>query len=197
MIVQIRGTSGSGKSWVVHNIKQYLSYYFNVEGYSFWEERKRTPSWYEFPIDDSKRKVVLLGQYETNCGGVDNIGASAPRVFPYMQMFEGEGSLVFAEGLLLSEDVIWLEKLKEPVLILHLNTSAVRCYNRIKKRQKESGRGHTDNKRIWRKMETRIKTIERSVERCKKLKHVEVERCSSNEALNRCKEILHEYIVPF
>ena len=192
MIIQIRGTSGSGKSWVMHKICRKLERTLQPWGYfeqtASGRERK-IPSWYTYGD-----KIKILGPYQEACGGVDNIGASAPRVFPYMEQFDDRDNLVFAEGLLLSEDVIWSEKLKDKILVLHLDTPVEKCFQQVMSRKAKTGRGSKDLDRVRMKLSKRVQTIARAVKRMEALDNCEVITCSSNEAFKICRNHVNEYL---
>ena len=192
MIIQIRGTSGSGKSWVVHNLIKTLEK--TLQPWGYFEEtasgrERKIPSWYTYGD-----KIKILGPYQEACGGVDNIGASAPRVFPYMEQFDNKGNLVFAEGLLLSEDVIWSERLKDRILVLHLDTPVDKCFQQVMSRKAKTGRGSKDLDRVKMKLAKRVQTISRAVKRMETLDNCQVVTCNSKRALRICKRWVNEYI---
>ena len=63
MIIQVRGTSGSGKSWVVHTLMKELSeMWIPVKGR--WKNKKRRiPLYYVTKLTNGKI-VVVCGGYE-------------------------------------------------------------------------------------------------------------------------------------
>lgn len=129
MIIQIRGTSGSGKSTVMRQVMDHLSLEpVLVSG------RKR-PLYYL----DLARSVAVLGHYESPCGGCDTIG-SARQVYDLIQTLVGLD--ILAEGLLLSEDTKWSTKLLEEgadLRIAYLTTPLDRCLKQIQSRRVSVG----------------------------------------------------------
>ncbi len=128
MIIQIRGTSGSGKSTVVREVMSKLG---------GWEPQyvdgRRKPLYY-FRESNGKRGIVL-GHYDTACGGCDTIGA-APRVFSLTQ--ELEYDYLISEGLLLGEDSKWSLQM-DNLRVVFLTTPLEECLSRIVNRRKEKG----------------------------------------------------------
>lgn len=165
MIIQVRGTSGSGKTTVVQQIMGVVG-----DWDSHYVDGRKKPLYY------SHGGLVVLGHYEgVDCGGGDTIGSS-PRIYETIINLEFVCALV--EGLLLSEDVRWTLKL-EDVRALFLTTPPEECLRRIKTRQ--GGREPKDPARVKRKMEIRIGTIDRARQRLVKA-GVVCRRCSSTQA---------------
>jgi len=162
MIVQIRGTSGSGKTTVMREVMNALC------PFDEWEKEyidgRRKPLSYKY------RQYYVLGHYEIDCGGCDTIG-SAPKVYEQYQVilknWDGrKACVILSEGLLLSEDVIWTQKLFEQshdVRALFLTTPTDTCLERVTKRQ--AGRAPVDPERVVRKLTRRVETIERARKR--------------------------------
>ena len=73
MIIQIRGTSGSGKTWAMRNTIKELSNDQNPMNPVYVKGRKK-------PLYYSIGNYFILGHYESTCGGCDNIGA-APQIY--------------------------------------------------------------------------------------------------------------------
>lgn len=148
MILQIRGTSGSGKSTVMRQIMdQYSSWN------SIYQPGRKKPLYY------AKRSLIVLGHYESACGGCDTIG-SARQVHELVTKLHGAGPgrTILCEGLLLSEDVKWTKQL-EDVRCLFLTTPVETCLKRIRERRRRAGNTKPlkeDNTR------NRVRTIERA-----------------------------------
>lgn len=150
MIIQVRGTSGSGKSTVMRRVMELLG---DCEA-QYVSGRKR-PQCYRF-----NGLIYVLGHYESPCGGCDTIG-SARAVFELVQrLVNGPDNArhVLCEGLLLSEDVKWSSRMDD-LRIVYLTTPLEHCLERIRYRRegvgnaKELNPGNTTN---------RVKVIERS-----------------------------------
>lgn len=133
MIIQIRGTSGSGKSTAMRRIMEGLPPP-DWEWSSLYVNGRKKPLYYH------KKAVVVLGHYESNCGGCDTLGAASVAC----KLAEGLlGSCphfkhVLCEGLLLSEDVKWSKELKD-LSVIFLTTDLETCLKQIEKRRKEVG----------------------------------------------------------
>lgn len=148
MIIQVRGTSGSGKSTVVREVMKNTGLWKP----KFKEGRKK-------PLYYSQGIRAILGHYETPCGGCDTIG-SARKVYELIRdLQENMGYRVFiCEGLLLSEDTKWSSQL-EGLRVVYLTTPIEDCIKRVKSRRLEMGNEKPlkeDNTR------RRVEVIERS-----------------------------------
>jgi|TARA_R110000824_G_scaffold89320_7_gene219080 thymidylate kinase len=154
MIIQVRGTSGSGKTTVMNEVMERLG-----ERSSVYREGRKKPLYYSFPGG-----VAVLGHYESNCGGCDNIG-SAPQVFELIQEVSKTHRTILCEGLLLSEDVKWATQMKG-LKIVFLVTKIERCIRRVKKRRKDAGNDKPLNETNTR---NRVAVIERAYGKLKAL----------------------------
>lgn len=153
MIIQIRGTSGSGKTWAMRKVMEQLG----EPEVQYVTGRKR-PQTYFYP-----GLVYVLGHYEIACGGCDTLG-SVPQIFSLVETLlkpPSNARIILGEGLLLSEDVIWVEKYRDSRIVF-LTTSVEECLERVKQRQSEKGRAPADPERVVRKLTRRVETIERA-----------------------------------
>ncbi len=129
MIIQIRGTSGSGKSTVMRQVMSVID----------WDERYTDggkKALYYGANSPGIYSTVVLGHYESECGGCDTIG-SARQVYELIQQFCSIKKIL-CEGLLLSEDVKWSKQLDD-LRVLFLTTPLERCLTHIKSRRKTVG----------------------------------------------------------
>lgn len=152
MIIQIRGTSGSGKSTVMRCILE------SLEWKSVYKKGRKQPLYY------TSGSIAVLGHYESPCGGCDTIG-SAKAVFDLVQ--ELDYPIVLCEGLLLSEDVKWSIQL-EDLRVVYLTTPLEQCIRQIEGRRREAGNQkplNTENtsRRVAVIERSRIKLLERGV----------------------------------
>lgn len=101
MIINIRGTSGSGKSHIVRAIMDQCT----GREPDFVEGRRR-PLFYTMWQPTAPRPEVLavIGHYETPCGGCDTI-PSLDRIYEVIRKQVDNGFDVIYEGLLLSAEV--------------------------------------------------------------------------------------------
>lgn len=167
MIIQIRGTSGSGKSTIMRQVMEALGTWrpWYVEG------RKRP---WRYNLETPRADLTVLGHYESQCGGCDTIG-SARQVYDALQ--EVDADIVLCEGLLLSEDVKWSSQLRD-LHVLFLTTSLERCLSQIQQRRKSVGNDKPLNAA---NTTNRVAVIERA--RLKLLAlGVDCRRCSPNQA---------------
>lgn len=164
MIIQIRGTSGSGKSTVVRRILNY----FGSWSFQYIKGRKK-PLFYTH-----SNGLVILGHYESPCGGCDTIG-SARAIYDLIQRLQAPR--VLCEGLLLSEDVKWSSQL-DNLRALFLTTPVEVCLARIRVRRLAAG----NNKPLSEKnTRNRVAIIERA--RVKLLAAgILCQRCSQRQA---------------
>jgi len=131
MVIQIRGTSGSGKTTVMRKVmEEYKWAKHFIDG-------RKNPLFYTA----KKGKIAVLGHYEgLACGGCDTIG-SARQVFDVMKEVDAE--VILAEGLLLSEDTKWAlqmgDVLGESLQVVFLTTPLDQCLDRIKQRRSAAG----------------------------------------------------------
>jgi len=179
MIIQCRGTSGSGKTWAMRQVMSTLQLIPEfISG-------RRRPLYYRTE-DES---IVVLGSYENSCGGCDGIG-SARQVFDLIKILLENPShrVILAEGLLLSEDVKWVSQLPD-VRVLFLTTPLEDCLENILSRRKERGNDSplTKEKPKGRptadvKASRRAGVIERSRLRLSSIEGIIVRRCSSVQA---------------
>lgn len=153
MIIQIRGTSGSGKSTVMRKVMAEIV----KDSAQPWDpetiETRKMPLYY------NRNGVIVLGHYEIACGGCDTIG-SVPQIFAVIKTLP-EFDYLLCEGLLLSEDVKWTLTVPD-TRVIFLTTDPEECLTRVKQRQQEKGREPTDPARVRRKLLTRVATIERA-----------------------------------
>jgi len=146
MIINLRGTSGSGKSTIVHQLLK--KYPFEpipavMKSTLFGSEPVGKPLGYQYG------KVRVVGGYTTVCGGCDGI-ATQDEVEQRVRSWYGEGCHVLFEGLLISHIYSrWCGVAKDcqPFLFLFLDTSLEVCLERVLKRRAERGNDKPLNKK--------------------------------------------------
>jgi hypothetical protein len=107
----------------------------------------------------SRPGIIVLGHYETACGGCDAIG-SAREVYDITanMLLVDSKRVLLMEGLLLSEDVKWSSQM--PALkVVFLTTPLEQCLAQIAKRRAEAGNDKPVNPK---NTENRVRTIERA-----------------------------------
>lgn len=131
-IIQIRGTSGSGKSTVMREVMNRLRGFPLAFKPVFVEGRKK-------PLYYFNGSVSVLGHYESPCGGCDTIAGH--ETLYNLALERVKVGHVLAEGLLLSEDVKWTSRLaaEEEVRIIFLSVPLETCLDRIRGRRAARG----------------------------------------------------------
>jgi hypothetical protein len=179
VILQLRGTSGSGKSTAM---RAFMSLVEETSGpwTPAYAEGRKKPLYYRH----LQRRLAVLGHYESQCGGTDTIG-SAREVFELIQSLPAKIEHVICEGLLLSEDVKWTSRLPD-CTVLFLNTPLETCLRQIEGRRKEKGNEKPlDPKNTV----NRVATIERARVRLTEA-GVRCIRCSPRQAPGKILELL-------
>ncbi len=128
-VIQIRGTSGSGKSWAMRQVMEALG----DKWLPVFREGRKQPLYYE--LVDGDRPTVVLGHYNSACGGCDTIGSAAAVYELIASLPEAD---IVCEGLLLSEDVKWSSQL-DGLQVLYLTTPLETCLDQIRARRAEAG----------------------------------------------------------
>ena len=135
MIVNVRGTSGSGKSHLVKQVMQCYLYSTprHVEG-------RKQPLYYECQHPRKENNLFVLGHYATACGGCDTISKDPfDTVFGLVEQLAQHGDVMF-EGLLVSaEQRRTKEKLQKDAVIIGLSTPLEECLASIGLRRAERG----------------------------------------------------------
>jgi len=135
MIINIRGTHGSGKSTIMFNLLQ--RYESSVESV---DERGR-PRGYIVSVPFLDRPVLIVGAYKTACGGCDGIQPYTliwPRIVEYAQ----KGHVLF-EGALVSSSYGNIGRASEiygdDMVFAFMDTPVETCIQWILKRREAKG----------------------------------------------------------
>jgi len=132
MIINVRGTSGTGKSTVFRKIMEHFPERLRV-----MKEKRRQPFGYILRRPGRDRPVAVVGHYETPCGGCDTIG-SYEEIYDAVRASHDAGMDVLYEGLLISGESarpIKLAKDGYPLHVLALNTPVEVCIASINERR--------------------------------------------------------------
>ena len=131
MIINIRGTHGSGKSTV---IKQLLKLYDAEPEYHADGKKIRG---YRFTLGSVPRDVYVAGSYATACGGCDGIQPYAD-IWPRIVEYAAKGHVLF-EGALVSSSYGNIGRASEAygdqMVFAFLNTPLQMCLERIVRRR--------------------------------------------------------------
>lgn len=152
MIIQIRGTSGSGKTTVMKAVMA------NFQWSTIYQTGRKQPLYY-YSKTKTGRPLIALGHYESACGGCDTIGSAAQVAELVKSLTQaGPDRIILSEGLLLSEDTKW-SSLMPDLHIVYLTTPIEQCISQIKSRRAEAGNNKPLNESNSR---NRVKVIDRS-----------------------------------
>lgn len=179
MIIQIRGTSGSGKTWA---IKKWME---NYDWEPEYQDGRKKPLLYRTWLTPDK-SMVVLGHYESPCGGCDTIG-SARQVFELIDSLEDD-SIFVCEGLLLSEDVKWVSQATCPVRIVYLTTDIEKCVSQIKARRELVGNTKPLNESNTR---NRVEVIRRSKSKLRSFEHVKLRSAPAKQVPKVIEDWVH------
>ncbi len=152
-IVKIHGTSGSGKSSLVHNLMRDF-------GRTIVQKKHNSnrPEVYMTTIPGVNRPLYILGPYDTVCGGCDAVGAA--RQIELLREFAKQGDVVY-ESLLGSEYYGALGLASQPYgkdhIFAFLDTPIEVCIERVKARRLAAGNSKPLNETNTR---NRVKKIE-------------------------------------
>lgn len=134
MIIQLRGTSGSGKTTVVRKVMELYAARANVK-----IPGRRRPLGYVLTHPHGGRPLAVLGHYETACGGCDTL-PSLDRIIELVRQSHAQGYDVLFEGLLISGETrrcIELHKDGLPYEVLALRTDLQTCIDSVNARRRE------------------------------------------------------------
>lgn len=110
MIINIRGTSGSGKSTMIHKLLAEYPHYPMERKLNGWKK----PKIIGYMIDTPKHWTLVVGSYETQCGGCDSMSykGSHDDIEKLVREFMLFGNVVF-EGLTISSTLSRWQRISE------------------------------------------------------------------------------------
>lgn len=188
MILNIRGTSGSGKSTVVKKLMQELDESNELTKFPIYRLGRKKPVAYHYRIAETRKPfVAIIGHYEGTCGGCDSIN-TYDECFGRIQKYSDLGYHVIYEGLRQSGDVKQISNIspKENTRILYLNTDIETCINSVIDRRKRKGNEKPFNEKpTIDKYHVMFKSIKRLTENGIICEEVNRENC-----LDKIKELL-------
>ena len=132
-IVNLRGTSGCGKTSIVKNVLSHGSWSKSVD------ERGKIMGYYNL-----EKRWAVIGSYENVCGGCDTI-RSQDEIAKRIVMYIYAGYNVLFEGLLTSTLTSRWERFAKSIsdranmLFWYVDTPIDECIKRIEKRRAERG----------------------------------------------------------
>ena len=190
MIVNPRGTSGSGKTELVRRVVADYGWGSDGRVEPVRREGRRHPIAYRLRHPSGGRPLALLGHYEATAGGCDTIrltDGGLDEAFRLAGAYAASGHDVLLEGLLLSGEhrrSAALAKAHE-LHVLRLDTPLDRCVRNAIARQRAGRRGRAS---VARTATMRQADVE---EACRRLRpHASVEVLDFDGALRRARELL-------
>lgn len=163
MIINIRGTSGSGKSTIVREVMKFYTHKEPI----FVEGRKR-PIGYELNRLDIN-PLFVVGHYETECGGCDTIAKDAMNTVHHMvREWHDVGFDVLFEGLLISAEARRMIEMHEaglPIIVVVLNVQLETCIEGILDRRMRRGASSELGPNTVKNLESKMKGASRCLER--------------------------------
>jgi hypothetical protein len=165
MIIDIRGTHGSGKSWIVHK----LLYGLGLAPTPIVENG--------YHIDYQTIIGAVVGKYETACGGCDGV-PTADEVVRRVRLFSSKYRAVILEGILVAHTYGRYNALAEemeaagiPYHFCFMNTPLKTCVARVLARRRVRGDARPFNPdnlikdwhQIWIKTRTKLVAAGRRV----------------------------------
>ncbi len=131
MIINLRGTSGSGKSTIVRTL---MKMYDRVEP---TEECQRIVGYTCFRAGNP---LYVVGRYTTPCGGCDTLNGM-DYIYNFIHTAAGAGKDVIFEGLIVASDTKRCIALKEkwPLLVIELSTPIDICLAGVQARRDARG----------------------------------------------------------
>lgn len=137
MIIQIRGTSGSGKTTAMYKFMELIGgwtpHYRDECQLTFRKLKKRRIPLY-YTNDDLD--IAIIGGYTSPSGGCDSIKAVSDIYLIVMWLAKKYN--VVLEGLMVSEDVTWSSKMPD-LNVLYINTTVENCLRRVEQRRAVKG----------------------------------------------------------
>ena len=132
-IINIRGTSGSGKS---HLVRQIMARYH--QRIRIMEDGRKQPIRYLLTRETEGRPLAIIGHYEADCGGCDTI-SKMEKIFDLVRRAHTEGADVIFEGLLISADenrVAALHEEEYPLVVMAIDLPIEECLTSVNGRRR-------------------------------------------------------------
>lgn len=183
MIINPRGTSGSGKTWLV---RQICDLYGWKRRQMFHQQGRRQPLYYRLKHPGDGLDLYVLGHYETACGGCDTI-PKLDEIYRHIDILARYGDVLY-EGLLVSAEFNRAADLADhhDLVVLELSTPLERCLENVNARRAARGKEEPVNPK---NTESKHRGVTRTCERLRETR-AEVHLVSTEEALRMARELL-------
>jgi hypothetical protein len=132
MIISLRGTSGAGKSWIVHQIIAQCT----VTKIAYPTEGKRRPMGLLLALPGRAISIFVPGHYDIANGGVDTL-SDLSTAYKLIEEHAKLGLHVLYEGKNMSDGsgrLLTLVRAGMKCHVLHLSTSLDECVRRVRSR---------------------------------------------------------------
>lgn len=142
VVINIRGTNGSGKSTTVRRI---------LNSFAFTEVKHGRVTCYEYESNaHGPFKIAVIGAYKTATGGCDTI-KTQDEVCDLVRVYASQGWHVIFEGVVISTLHSRYSKLADellagyntPTVFAYMDTPPERCLQNVKARRVAAGRPET------------------------------------------------------
>lgn len=138
-IVNLRGTSGSGKTYIARRIMEM----YDPDPFRHFISGRKQPIGYTFHRKDlnSGPPLFVVGHYEgdpeTSCGGADNLPQGLDYIYGLVEESLDLGKDVFLEGLIVASDTARIIAMhdKAKVLVVGLDTPLDECERSVEHRR--------------------------------------------------------------
>jgi ABC-type dipeptide/oligopeptide/nickel transport system ATPase component len=149
-VINIRGTSGSGKSTAVRTVMELatkMAGQLGVTPYyadpAVFGKKRKNPLFYLLEFEAGHPGAAVLGHYGADCGGCDTLPDYA-FIMELIRTRYGEGQHVLFEGLLLSHDkkqvtALWEWLGKKDFTVLELTEPLEVCLASVRERRARKG----------------------------------------------------------
>ena len=136
VIINLRGTSGSGKSTIVRKLNGHYRTFYHI----FEEGRRQPISTLYFNPVDLVGSLFIPGHYETACGGCDTI-KTPDKVYELIRAAIVSNWNIIYEGIIIQDDTRRLIELNAqyPVNIIELSTPIEDCLAGVQARRNARG----------------------------------------------------------
>jgi hypothetical protein len=190
VIVNPRGTSGSGKTELVRRILADYGWGQSGQAEPIGRLGRRRPIAYRLRHPLGGRPLAVLGHYEATCGGCDTIrleDGGMNEAFRLAAAFAADGHDVLLEGLVLSGEHERSAALAaaHPLHVLRLSTPLDRCIRNVIARRRAARRGWASIAKLATRQQAGIDEACRRLERC-----AIVETLGFDETLIRARALL-------
>lgn len=136
-IIQLRGTSGSGKTTIVRNFMD--QHFTGFQRMPVFVEGRKQPLLYQCVDRNGLPALAVIGHYESPCGGTDTI-SGYDRIYQLVEEQFKLGYSVLFEGLLSSDERSRTIKLNNDtqggVTCILLNTPVDQCIDSVNERRR-------------------------------------------------------------